>query len=222
MSPFPLHSTFINHHHPSHHLHSPYKYLRSLSTLQLGWGQTSLVRCHSFRAPLLKEPDVVINTSAVTLRRELFLHERTFKMFSWVVFLTLFTFCSSSKLPLRCSKLAAFTPPAQQSIHRRNPDKNEKNNTIHFTPKNLQTPVIKISMFSAILLPFAYLISSDLYFSCFWWCVRGYKRVLETPSQCWTKPSQLRGLSPREEEGGRGRGEEVMVEVDLGVPVKSL
>lgn len=91
--PFPPYSNFINHHHPLYHLHSPYKYLKSLSTLQLGWGQTSLVRCHSFSAPLLKEPDVVLNTSAVTLWM--------LKMFSWV-FLTLFTFCSDSKLPLRC------------------------------------------------------------------------------------------------------------------------
>lgn len=127
--PFTLHSTVLNHQHPSHLLYSPYKNLKSLSTLQPGWGQTSLVRCHSLSAPLLKEPDVVMNTSVVTLWREPFLHERVLKMFAWV-FLTLFTFCSNSKLPLKWSKLTAFTPPAQQSplsdIHQCDPDKKEK------------------------------------------------------------------------------------------------
>lgn len=110
--PFPQHTIFINHHHPTHHPHSPYKYLKSLSTPQLGWGQTSLVGCHSLSAPLLKEPDVVINTSVVTSWRETFLHEAMLQMFSGVL-LTLFTFCSDSKLPLRCSELTAFSPAAQ-------------------------------------------------------------------------------------------------------------
>lgn len=183
----------------NHHLYSPYKYLKSLSKLQLGWGQTSLVCCHSVRAPLLKESDVVINTSVVTLWRELFLYEGKLKMFPWV-FLTLFTFWSAnSKLPLKCNSKSAFTPPAQQSpwldIHQRIPDKNGKNpNTNYnsqFKPHLSKHPCLLL--FFGLL---SVLAASTCISLVFWWCESGDKILLEIPSQCWTKPSQLSGLSP--------------------------